>query len=156
MRYTSKHGQRWLPALFFAIAIFMFSATPGDEVAESFDALNTTVNTLSASVQSAPAAEPAAPVLSPAIDWLKVGHVIGYFCLGISILYGLSFQNRWAIALTLSSLYSMTDELHQMFVPGRSASLRDVLLDTLAALAGILLVMGVRVLRGYWVRRHEL
>ena len=44
----------------------------------------------------------------------------------------------WAWALT--TLYAITDEIHQGFVPGRNATLRDVLIDaTGAALAALLL-----------------
>ena len=32
---------------------------------------------------------------------------------------------------TLSFLYAVSDEFHQSFVPGRSASIRDVLIDTI-------------------------
>ena len=139
--FSSRRGWwKWLPAFFFAAMIFLFSAIPGDEVAESFDALTETVNTLAAPTQGAPASEPAAPVLSPQIDWLKVGHGIGYFCLGLSTLFAL-FDRRSAplLAQTLCALYALTDELHQGLTPGRSTSGWDVLLDSLAALAGILL-----------------
>ena len=40
-------------------------------------------------------------------------------------------------ALLASAAYSCTDELHQRFVPGRSGELRDVLVDSSGALAGI-------------------
>lgn len=41
-------------------------------------------------------------------------------------------------ALLASSAFSCTDEFHQSFVPGRSCELRDVLVDSSGALAGIL------------------
>lgn len=42
-----------------------------------------------------------------------------------------------AMSIFLSFLYACTDELHQIFVPGRSAQFRDVLIDTLGASFGI-------------------
>ncbi|MBI4682809.1 MAG: VanZ family protein [Nitrospirae bacterium] len=39
-------------------------------------------------------------------------------------------------ALILASIYGITDELHQTFVPGRDASVGDVLADTLGAFLG--------------------
>ena len=39
-------------------------------------------------------------------------------------------------SILLSFLYACTDELHQIFVPGRSAQFRDVLIDTLGASFG--------------------
>ena len=41
------------------------------------------------------------------------------------------------LSLIFSFLYACTDELHQIFVPGRSAQFRDVLIDTLGASFGI-------------------
>lgn len=40
------------------------------------------------------------------------------------------------MSITLSFLYACTDELHQIFVPGRSAQFRDILIDTLGASFG--------------------
>jgi VanZ family protein len=120
----------------------MFSATPGAEVAESFDALSETVSTLAAPTQSVPALEPAAPSLQ--IDWLKVGHGIGYFCLGFSTLFALlDRKNAPLLTLTLCAVYALTDEIHQSLTPDRSMSGWDILLDSLAALAGILLLRAV-------------
>jgi VanZ family protein len=86
------------------------------------------------------------------MDWLKAGHVIGYFWLGFTVLYGLSARSRWSpsVALILCCLYSFTDEFHQIFTPGRSASPRDILIDTLAALAGVAIMLGVMASRNYF------
>ena len=75
-----------------------------------------------------------------------MGHMIGYFCLGLAVLYALPAASRWSpsIALLLCSLYGVSDEIHQIFIPGRSASARDVLIDTLAALGGVAVLLGVR------------
>ena len=43
------------------------------------------------------------------------------------------------LSLIFSFLYACTDELHQIFIPGRSAQFRDVLIDTLGASFGILI-----------------
>jgi len=91
-----------------------------------------------------PSSKISAPTL-PSIDWLKVAHGIGYFCLGFSVLYALPRHSGWSpsVALILCCLYSFTDEFHQIFTPGRSASPRDILLDTLTALAGVAVRLGV-------------
>lgn len=44
-----------------------------------------------------------------------------------------------AMSILLSFLYACTDEIHQIFVPGRSAQFRDVLIDTLGASFGTLI-----------------
>ena len=45
------------------------------------------------------------------------------------------------ISLAFSVLYASSDEIHQLFVAGRGASVRDVLIDTSGAFVGIILVL---------------
>jgi VanZ family protein len=47
-------------------------------------------------------------------------------------------------ALVIAGLYSLTDEYHQSFVPGRTASLVDCGIDTAGALFGLVLLYGIR------------
>lgn len=42
-----------------------------------------------------------------------------------------------------SAIYSLTDEFHQLFVPGRHASLFDCVVDTTGALVGLLVLYKV-------------
>ena len=49
-------------------------------------------------------------------------------------------------SLLFGAFYASTDELHQYFVPGRSARLFDVGLDTLGVLTGIYIFLGVMAL----------
>ncbi len=53
-------------------------------------------------------------------------------------------KNYW-LALVLALLYALSDEFHQAFVPGRSASLFDAAIDATGALAGLTCA--------YWLRR---
>ena len=46
------------------------------------------------------------------------------------------------LAILASALYACTDELHQLFVPGRTGQIFDVFVDTLGATFGCLLVLG--------------
>lgn len=131
----------WLPALLIAGIIFVFSSTPGKQVAQTFDRLNTSVTQTVAPVLPRAAPKPG-PLLSGNVDWLKVGHGVGYFFLGASVLFGLSVYTWRGMlsAQAICSLYAVTDEVRQHFVPGRAASAQDVLLDSLAACAGILIL----------------
>lgn len=86
----------------------------------------------------------------------KIGHVVGYGTL--SALAFRSFRAtakwsdaRWSIAwarnaLLLTAVVASLDEWHQTFIPSRTGTIRDVLLDTSAALAAQILVF-------YFVRR---
>lgn len=44
------------------------------------------------------------------------------------------------IVLLVCSLYAITDEFHQSFVPSRTASARDVAIDSVGALLGLLII----------------
>ncbi len=192
-------GLHWLPALFFAIFIFIASATPGNEIdqssyevraaiqaitrtvtltihdtsathvtsavhaasvvpaipaAHATSAVHAAATTYAASAVHAASSAPAIPathaassiaLIPPDMDWLKVGHVIVYFCLGFSVLYALSARSRWSpsLALIICTVYAFTDEFHQVFTPGRDPSPRDILLDMLAALMGVAVMLGV-------------
>lgn len=56
-----------------------------------------------------------------------------------------------AAAILVSVVYAITDEIHQSFVPGRTASVKDVLADT----AGAGLVVAAVLLFGYRRRRGD-
>lgn len=54
-----------------------------------------------------------------------------------------SFRWRWRVALEsllLAGGYSLTDEFHQIFVPGRTASLVDSSIDTAGATLALALI----------------
>lgn len=50
----------------------------------------------------------------------------------------LDTKNSWKVAMILCFIYAVSDELHQMFVPGRYGTIRDVGYDMLGA--GIVLL----------------
>lgn len=72
----------------------------------------------------------------------KSAHITAYFILGVLAynvirLYRLSTQWRIVISIGIAMLYACTDEVHQMFVSGRSGEVRDVLIDTAGAAVGV-------------------
>ena len=50
-------------------------------------------------------------------------------------------------SLAVAFCYAAADELHQYFMPGRAASVKDVLLDGTGALCGVLLMLSISLLR---------
>jgi VanZ family protein len=82
----------------------------------------------------------------------KSGHVIGYGTLSILLFRAwratLPAPNhprwtmRWAnIAILGTSLVASLDEWHQSFIPSRTGTVRDVVLDTCAGIAAQVLVL---------------
>lgn len=74
----------------------------------------------------------------------KSAHIFMYFILGIltfNVLHGYSLSQKRVVVYSVlfALLYAITDEIHQMFVTGRSGEMRDVLIDTIGASFGIAL-----------------
>lgn len=58
-----------------------------------------------------------------------------------------------------ATVYACTDEIHQLFVPGRSGQITDVMIDSLGAFAGILFslfVLWIAVRRTAWKQKKGL
>jgi VanZ family protein len=76
----------------------------------------------------------------------KCGHFGEYFIFGLLLFRALrapgrGWQLRWAcLAILIAALYASSDEIHQIFVPSRGASIWDALLDTVGASAAQLAV----------------
>lgn len=71
----------------------------------------------------------------------KLAHVAIYFILGFLVyLYikDLKIDNKIIISILICALYATSDEIHQLFILGRSGEVKDVLIDTLGGVLGIL------------------
>ncbi len=92
-----------------------------------------------------PAAEQTEIVASLQFLARKSAHFSIYMILGVlSFLTFISYEKLlFALRLTLSGgiclLYAASDEIHQLFIPGRSGEVRDVMIDFSGAALGIAL-----------------
>src|SRR5271169_4582156 len=115
----------WIPVLVWGAVIFTLSTS-------AFSAANTS------------------RIIDPILRWLipgisaasvdvchmlvrKAAHFTEYGILFWLLVRGPMAQRPW-LALMLCVVYALTDEGHQVFVPGRTASLYDVALDSTGAL----------------------
>ena len=75
-------------------------------------------------------------------DIRKNAHFFIYMALGMSLLLSREKTGKREILEVVGfvMLYSIGDEYHQSFIPGRGASFRDVWIDTLGGISGILVV----------------
>jgi VanZ family protein len=105
---------RWLPAFFFMTVIFAFSSQPSDDL-PSFASWDRVIK--------------------------KMGHAIGYGLLALSYFHFLKYdKKRYWLAWLMAVAFSATDEFHQSFMPGRHATITDVLIfDNLGAATALLL-----------------
>jgi VanZ family protein len=106
---------RWGPAIVIMAIIFIASATPGSDI----------------------------PGFG---DWdeffKKGGHMLGYALLAAAFCHALnnrksSIKLKFILVLCIVALYAASDEFHQRFTPGRTASFRDVGIDVAGGLIGI-------------------
>lgn len=134
-RYLYHRGmglKYWLPPVLWMAVIVGFSTDAGSES-------HTEHWLLPILRELAPWATPA---LLEALHWLvrKTAHLSEYAILAAlwlrAFVRGRNLSPRTAglLALAISVAWAILDELHQSFVPSRSASLADVLVDTAGAL----------------------
>lgn len=89
-------------------------------------------------------------------DIRKYAHLFEYFMLGLSsaLFVGKLIADKKSRQLTaflrawpFCALYACMDEVHQYFVPGRSAQLSDVMIDSYGAVASVAIVCIIRAAR---------
>ncbi|MCR8660664.1 VanZ family protein [Paenibacillus endoradicis] len=66
--------------------------------------------------------------------------LLGIFIMTLCLISGVS--KKWSILITMvvGIIYASIDELHQLFVDGRGASVRDVGIDSLGVILGITII----------------
>ncbi len=116
----------WLPLIVFCAMIFIVSSISGDELAKS-----------------------------PFQPSDKLAHLCEYGLLGV--LFARAWFNTRMIAASLyglgasvvyALLFGVSDELHQLFVPGRSCSAWDLCADIIGGALGALLYL-------WWWKRKK-
>ena len=74
----------------------------------------------------------------------KYAHIFEYFVLYILVFlfincYDLDLKRKIIYSMIVCVLYACSDEIHQMLVPGRDGSIRDVFVDSFGSSIGFLL-----------------
>jgi VanZ family protein len=113
-----RHASSWIPVLSLAAVIFALSAQPGSELSD---------------------------LPFPHAD--KLAHTAVFGLLGLCLLRTLlrslpdrPFRFHALVTIVACTLYGASDELHQLFVPHRTAELLDLLADALGAAFACLFV----------------
>lgn len=122
-----KKALKWGLVIGWMIVIFIYSSQPAtlsDEksrfVINAFKYLGLNLNSLFGDLSN--------------FIVRKLGHLAEYAILYIFLYNAMkdSFKSKTALiaALVILFFYASSDEIHQYFVPGRAARVRDVLIDT--------------------------
>ncbi len=136
----------WISVLLWMVLIFNLSS---QAVGQS-NALSTEIAKTVVVITEKVAPEKATEIDVRELNHLirKKSHFLVYLVLGIlsmgavrqSRIYGI----KWVvITLLFCSLYAISDEVHQLFVPGRGAQVSDVFIDITGASIGILGYLGI-------------
>ncbi|MEI7027847.1 VanZ family protein [Paenibacillus sp. y28] len=112
---------RWIPAVIMMALIFAASAQSGEQ-------LDTML--------------PFFQRWFPAMEGFNWGHYVTYFILSICFYFALGSRSWRAklLSVALCAVYGGTDEIHQLWVPGRMADWLDLRNDTIGAALAMLLL----------------
>lgn len=118
---------KWILVIIWMVIIFWFSNQPAvisDEkskfVIHAFKALGLNLDS----------------VLGDLANFIvrKVAHFTEYLILYVllfnALLEDFNFKKSLMISLFIVFVYACSDEIHQIFIPGRTARIRDVVIDT--------------------------
>lgn len=141
-----KYVHRILLIVWLAV-IFLFSAKPADESTK----MSMGVGRLVASI-FVPGfedwTESEQTAFAEKIDYpvRKCAHATEYAIAAVLFVFfyadfDKTKDKRYWLAFVCTFLYAVSDEIHQLFVPGRSCQFTDVLIDSSGALIGVLFVI---------------
>ena len=156
MKATSK-GRikiilKGLALVLWCVVIFMFSANNADESNKQSNAVfNTVIEFVNPVYDSLDTTAQAEYKDTATFIIRKLAHFSEYALLGILAFINFSKVKKLGYR-GLSCIYASSDEIHQLFVPGRAGQVRDVLIDTSGAVAGILLAI---LIRKIWLKSRE-
>ena len=126
--------------ILWMIVIFSFSSADSNKSTSTSDKVITTMIEIKDKITNneTPNNEKEIIVKNSSFYIRKIAHITEYLILGFlmfNLLKQYSVTNIY-YAIGLSILYSCTDEFHQLFISGRSGSIRDVLIDSIGILIG--------------------
>lgn len=141
--YTSyKITWHWIPVIIWMALIFYLSHQTGNQSSQ----LSTGITAII--VQLIEKLLPQAPThleLSSLQYFVrKNAHFFLYFILGGLVANalrasGVKGYRLMGYALLICVVYAISDEVHQLFIPGRAGQIKDVLIDSAGAIGGTLL-----------------
>lgn len=131
--HRPTYWRYWLPAIAWAGLIFLFSTS-------AFSGIHTARWITPILKWLMPGATPLQ--LSHAHELIrKLGHFAEFFVFSLLVFRGFrgpgaGWHFSWAAwTMTFAICYAALDEVHQLFVPVRGASIRDVVIDSFGALS---------------------
>ncbi len=72
----------------------------------------------------------------------KLAHFTEYLILGTLVINMFTKNNAkktYLLSILLCIIYAISDEIHQIFTPGRACQIKDILIDSVGSITGIYL-----------------
>lgn len=142
-----------LPMLAVMVVIFLFSGQQGEVSAGTSNGVGEWLLGI-LGIEIPPGMSASRVPIIFGLNIRKLAHIFLYFLLGgtsflfVATLPIKATRNKWpavsgGIALVISLLYACLDEVHQSFVPGRAAQLRDVGVDAIGFVLAVVLCLAI-------------
>lgn len=130
------------------VVIFMFSGQDGKTSESVSDKVTITVIDKYAEIKDKTYTEPQKNKIVKDVRFFvrKSAHFSIYFVLGVLVYLFIGcydVKKPLILAIIVSIMFAGLDEFHQLFSPGRTARLYDVLIDTLGSSVGMFVVIGI-------------
>ena len=153
---------RLLPMIVVMTTIFIFSMAPAEKSASTSSGILAVIVDLLEKMTATTFSAETVDIMHTLLR--KCAHITEYAILGATVVFAFypeisEFVSSKAdqeeakellesplfiiIPLTLSALYSVSDEIHQLFVSGRSGEVLDVFIDSCGALIGIMIMNAI-------------
>lgn len=120
--------------IFWMITVFNFSNQDGKE---SSNLSREVANQIFETEEQVQKGEPYVRKMAHVTEYIVGGSLF----LAMLLTFPFSEKKQMGISLLIGIGYATADEIHQLFIDGRSGQITDVLIDTAGALIGILITM---------------
>ncbi len=147
MKKMDKKNKRiiyFILVLIWMITVFLFSNQNGEESKNTSDSTFTD-NIVEVVTNNLKHSNKEKEDIKDTVSFIvrKLAHFSIYFVGGVLIwgcinTFELKTRNKIILTILLGTLYAISDEIHQLFVPGRAGQIKDVFIDALGVSFGTL------------------
>jgi VanZ family protein len=133
----------WVLVIFISTQIFSFSKASAKTSSETSKKVTTEVFDIAKKIFNIPEEKLEEAFHTCHVIVRKAAHfaeflVLAFFVAALCRSYGIRFHITFVITMLYILLFAITDEVHQLFVDGRSGQISDVCIDFSGGLAGYL------------------
>lgn len=129
----------WIIVIIWMLLIFYFSQQPVEKSSELSSGITERI------IETVEIISPTDEISVDRLHHIirKNAHFFIFFCLGLFVFTALKNRKmkgfrKERVTFYICMLYAILDEVHQLFVSGRGAQVKDVLIDSAGAACGIL------------------